>query len=59
MAGARGTATARSTMGSLIRANSFSVWLDGFAAGLDLRALGYACVESVATEHATHVVLRK
>ena len=28
-------------------------------AGLDLRALGYTCVESVATEHATHVVLRK
>jgi len=27
--------------------------------GLDLRALGYACVSSVATEHATHVVLRR
>lgn len=27
--------------------------------GLDLRALGYACVESVASEHATHVVLRR
>lgn len=28
-------------------------------AGLDLRALGYACVESVASERATHVVLRR
>ena len=28
-------------------------------AGLDLRALGYACVESVASEKATHVVLRR
>lgn len=27
--------------------------------GLDLRALGYACVEFVATEKATHVVLRR
>jgi dihydrofolate reductase len=27
--------------------------------GLDLRALGYACVESVASEKATHVVLRR
>lgn len=27
--------------------------------GLDLRALGYACVESVPTEKATHVVLRR
>jgi len=27
--------------------------------GLDLRALGYACVEHVAGERATHVVLRK
>jgi dihydrofolate reductase len=27
--------------------------------GLDLRALGYACVEHVASERATHVVLRK
>lgn len=84
---------------SLLRVNSFSVSLGGFAAGpeqsfahpfgigghelhqwfvptrtfraillgrgeplfagLDLRALGYVCVESVATEHATHVVLRK
>ncbi|HYW32588.1 MAG TPA: dihydrofolate reductase family protein [Gemmatimonas sp.] len=26
--------------------------------GVDLRALGYACVESVASEKATHVVLR-
>ena len=28
-------------------------------AGLDLRALGYACVENVASEKATHVVLRR
>lgn len=28
-------------------------------AGLDLRALGYVCVESVASEKATHVVLRR
>ena len=28
-------------------------------AGLDLRALGYACVHSVPTEKATHVVLRR
>ena len=28
-------------------------------AGLDLRALGYECVESVASEKATHVVLRR
>jgi dihydrofolate reductase len=28
-------------------------------AGLDLRALGYACVESVAGERATHVLVRK
>jgi dihydrofolate reductase len=28
-------------------------------AGIDLRALGYACVESVASEKATHVVLRR
>jgi len=27
--------------------------------GIDLRALGYACVESVASEKATHVVLRR
>ncbi|OEZ56200.1 dihydrofolate reductase family protein [Duganella sp. HH105] len=27
--------------------------------GLDLRALGYACVESVGTEKATHIVLRR
>lgn len=27
--------------------------------GLDLRALGYQCVQSVATEKATHVVLRR
>ena len=27
--------------------------------GLDLRALGYACVEHVAGERATHVILRK
>lgn len=27
--------------------------------GLDLRALGYQCVESIAGERATHVVLRK
>ena len=27
--------------------------------GVDLRALGYACVESVASENATHVVLRQ
>ncbi len=27
--------------------------------GLDLRALGYQCVESVASEKATHVVLRR
>jgi dihydrofolate reductase len=26
---------------------------------LDLRALGYVCVESVASEKATHVVLRR
>ena len=28
-------------------------------AGLDMKALGYRCVEHVATEHATHVVLRR
>lgn len=28
-------------------------------AGLDMRALGYECVESVATEKATHVVLKR
>ncbi|MDF3933699.1 dihydrofolate reductase family protein [Pseudomonas citronellolis] len=28
-------------------------------AGLDLRALGYACVDSVASEKATHVILRR
>ena len=28
-------------------------------AGLDLRALGYACVQFVASEKATHVVLRR
>ena len=28
-------------------------------AGIDLRALGYACVESVASDKATHVVLRR
>lgn len=28
-------------------------------AGLDLRALGYECVQSVASEKATHVVLRR
>lgn len=28
-------------------------------AGLDLRALGYTCVESVPTERATHVLLRR
>lgn len=28
-------------------------------AGLDLRALGYGCVESVGSEKATHVVLRR
>jgi dihydrofolate reductase len=28
-------------------------------AGLDLRALGYVCVEAIAGERATHVVLRK
>lgn len=28
-------------------------------AGVDLRALGYVCVESVGTEKATHVVLRR
>lgn len=28
-------------------------------AGLDLRALGYVCVQSVGTEKATHVVLRR
>jgi len=28
-------------------------------AGVDLRALGYACVQSVGTEKATHVVLRR
>lgn len=28
-------------------------------AGLDLRALGYRCVKSVATEKATHVILEK
>ena len=28
-------------------------------AGLDLRALGYECVKSVAGEHATHLFLRK
>lgn len=28
-------------------------------AGVDLRALGYECVESVAAEKATHVVLRR
>ena len=28
-------------------------------AGLDLRSLGYACVESLASEKATHVVLRR
>lgn len=28
-------------------------------AGLDMRALGYACVQSVASEKATHVVLRR
>ncbi len=27
--------------------------------GIDLRALGYACVQSVASEKATHVVLRR
>jgi dihydrofolate reductase len=27
--------------------------------GVDLRALGYACVESVASEKATHIVLRR
>ncbi|QXI26585.1 dihydrofolate reductase family protein [Pseudomonas vanderleydeniana] len=27
--------------------------------GLDLRALGYACVESVASANATHVILRR
>lgn len=27
--------------------------------GLDLRSLGYACVQSVATDKATHVVLRR
>jgi dihydrofolate reductase len=27
--------------------------------GVDLRALGYECVQSVATEKATHVVLRR
>jgi dihydrofolate reductase len=28
-------------------------------AGLDLRALGYACTRHVASEHATHVVLER
>ena len=28
-------------------------------AGIDMRALGYRCVEHVPTQHATHVVLRK
>jgi dihydrofolate reductase len=28
-------------------------------AGVDMRALGYACVEAVASEQATHVVLRR
>lgn len=28
-------------------------------AGIDLRSLGYACVETAATEKATHVVLRR
>jgi dihydrofolate reductase len=27
--------------------------------GVDLRALGYACVQFVASERATHVVLRR
>ena len=27
--------------------------------GLDMRALGYECVQSVASEKATHVVLRR
>lgn len=33
--------------------------IEGLFAGLDLPALGYECVESVGTEKATHIVLRR
>ena len=37
-----------------------SFWAgEALFAGLDLRALGYACVQFVASEKATHVVLRR
>lgn len=54
-----------------VRVGCFTISLDGYGAGprqdldnplgiegMDLRALGYECVEFVASEKATHVVLR-
>lgn len=42
-----------------VRVEGFTLSLDGYGAGLDLRALGYQCVQSVASEKATHLVLRR
>jgi len=58
-----------------VRVEGFTISLDGYGAGpnqdiknplgmggtegIDVRALGYACVQFVASEKATHVVLRR
>lgn len=34
-------------------------WGEALFAGVDLRALGYVCVESLGAEKAAHVVLRR
>ncbi len=39
--------------------NTIQQYLRGVFEGIDMRALGYECVQSVASEKATHVVLQR